>query len=159
VVVVCDTTPINYLLQIDAVHLLPALYERICLPAAVVRELLHPKAPPVVGAWAASPPEWVFVEPDLPITSPEVAALHEGEAQAITVFEALQADFLLTDDLRARRLAEGRGIRAITTLLVLDAAAGRGWIQFAPVAAKLLKTNFRVDSFLIDQLIAKHSGR
>lgn len=119
--------------------------------------MLHPKAPLVVREWATSPPVWVFVEPDRTIASAEVAALDLGEAQAITVFEFLRADFLLTDDLPARRLAEARDIRVITTLLVLDAAANKGLIHFPSAISKLMKTNFRVELSLVDKLIAKHS--
>lgn len=158
-IVVCDTTPLNYLLLIGEVQLLPVLYERICIPAAVRREMQHPKAPQLVRSWVSNPPDWVFFEEDLPISSPEVLALDAGESQAIAAFELLQADFLLTDDWAARRLAETRGIRVVTTLLILDAAADRGLIHFEMVAEKLIKTNFRVETFLIDQLLEKHKLR
>jgi predicted nucleic acid-binding protein len=159
VIVVCDTTPLNYLLLIDAIHLLPALYGRICIPSAVQHEMLHAKAPVAVRAWAADPPEWVLIEPDLAVESPDLIALDSGESQAIAAVEFLRADFLLTDDLPARRVAHARGIRVLTTLLILDAAADRGWISFPDAALELVKTNFRVDRSLIDQLVTKHLQR
>jgi len=37
--IVCDTSPIQYLHQIDLLHLLPALAGRIFIPPAVLHEL------------------------------------------------------------------------------------------------------------------------
>ena len=37
--VVADTSPINYLVLIEQTAVLPALYTRVLLPPAVVREL------------------------------------------------------------------------------------------------------------------------
>jgi predicted nucleic acid-binding protein len=39
-IVVSDTTPLNYLILIDSVAVLPALFGRVCAPAAVIEELL-----------------------------------------------------------------------------------------------------------------------
>ncbi len=44
-IVVADTSPLNYLIQIDEVGLLPAIFGQVLLPTAVARELLHPNAP------------------------------------------------------------------------------------------------------------------
>jgi len=39
IVVVADTSPLNYLIQIKGDHVLPALYVRVLVPSAVVDEL------------------------------------------------------------------------------------------------------------------------
>jgi predicted nucleic acid-binding protein len=59
--VIADTSPINYLLLIGHIDILPALFETVILPAAVREELKHPKAPAVVKNWIALPPVWVDV--------------------------------------------------------------------------------------------------
>ena len=41
IVVVADTSPLNYLIQIECQGLLPALFERVFVPTAVVKELNH----------------------------------------------------------------------------------------------------------------------
>jgi hypothetical protein len=61
--VIADTSPINYLLLIGHIEILPALFERVILPAAVCEELKHPKAPLVVRNWVAAPPSSVDVRP------------------------------------------------------------------------------------------------
>ena len=44
IVVVADTSPLNYLVQINCDHVLPSLYQRVFVPAAVVEELNHPNS-------------------------------------------------------------------------------------------------------------------
>jgi predicted nucleic acid-binding protein len=50
IVVVADTSPLNYLIQIHGDHVLPALYARVFVPEAVVDELRHPHAVAAVRA-------------------------------------------------------------------------------------------------------------
>jgi predicted nucleic acid-binding protein len=47
-IIVADTSPLNYLVQIAAEHLLPALYGRILIPPQVLAELCDPGAPDMV---------------------------------------------------------------------------------------------------------------
>ena len=79
-VVVADTSPINYLVLIDQIELLPELYTRTLIPPAVLEELKHPMAPKPVRDWVAHPPRW------LEVLSPEssviVAQLDLGESAA-----------------------------------------------------------------------------
>jgi len=49
--VVADTSPIRYLVQIGQIDLLVRLFEEIVIPAVVVDELRHPSAPAAVQAW------------------------------------------------------------------------------------------------------------
>jgi predicted nucleic acid-binding protein len=62
--VVADTGPLNYLIQIEAIDLLPQLFGRIFVPAAVQDELAHPLAPAVVRTWVAHSPPWLEVKPN-----------------------------------------------------------------------------------------------
>jgi predicted nucleic acid-binding protein len=41
-VVVSDTSPLSYLIEIDCEDLLPALYGRVLIPRAVFEELSNP---------------------------------------------------------------------------------------------------------------------
>jgi len=47
-VVVADASPINYLVLIGQIEILPRLYTRIVIPSAVLGELKHPVAPELV---------------------------------------------------------------------------------------------------------------
>lgn len=48
-IVVCDTSPVNYLVLIDGIDLLPQLFTTVVLPAGVLAELQHPRTPPRVA--------------------------------------------------------------------------------------------------------------
>jgi predicted nucleic acid-binding protein len=45
IVVVADTSPLNYLIQLDHVELLRRLYSRVLIPEAVLSELQREPAP------------------------------------------------------------------------------------------------------------------
>ena len=60
-VVVADTSPLNYLVLIEAIDLLPRLYGKIIIPAEVLSELSSKGAPSPVSDWAAKLPAWVEV--------------------------------------------------------------------------------------------------
>jgi hypothetical protein len=53
-VVVADTSPINYLVLIDQIQILPRLYTRILILTAVLSELKHPVAPEIATAILAA---------------------------------------------------------------------------------------------------------
>ncbi len=46
--VIADASPIHYLLLIDQIDILPALYGRITVPDVVVSELNQPQTPEAV---------------------------------------------------------------------------------------------------------------
>lgn len=58
-IVVADTGPINYLLLIDKIDLLPQLFQSITIPDMVCAELASAAAPPIVRGWIAKPPPWL----------------------------------------------------------------------------------------------------
>jgi predicted nucleic acid-binding protein len=86
-VVVADTGPVNYLVQINAIEVLPPLFGKVIVPAAVHDELTHPRAPSPVRSWAANFPHWVDIRsnPNLPPELAGVASLEEGERAAIAL--------------------------------------------------------------------------
>jgi predicted nucleic acid-binding protein len=59
--IVADTSPLNYLVLIGRVELLRELYGRVTIPEAVLTELQGEKAPDAVKQWIASRPEWLEV--------------------------------------------------------------------------------------------------
>lgn len=50
-IIVADTSPLNYLIQLGCETVLADLYERILIPRAVADELSHPEAPEAVHTW------------------------------------------------------------------------------------------------------------
>jgi predicted nucleic acid-binding protein len=129
--VIADTGPIDYLVLIGDIDLLPSLFEKVLLPAAVQAELTDPDAPPSVRNWRASPPAWLHIHetPAREFDPGSVEGLDEGEAAAIALAISLGADLLLTDDRKGVIVARGKGLRVTGTLGVLDIAAQRGLVK------------------------------
>jgi predicted nucleic acid-binding protein len=153
--VIADTGPVNYLILIDCIDLLPRLCETVVLPEVVQKELANECAPLPVRRWIASPPDWLQVMNTT--EAAPLAGLHKGEAAAIELASVLTADLLLMDDRRGVLAAERTGIRVTGTLGVLDIAAERGMIDFAQAIRKLEKTTFRKPRLVLQALLEKHS--
>ncbi len=60
--VIADTGPINYLLLIGHLEILPSLFERVILPSAVMEELTDPDTPRIVREWVAELPGCIEVK-------------------------------------------------------------------------------------------------
>ena len=99
-VVVADTSPLNYLVLLEAVEIPHQLYERLCIPEAVINELRSSNAPLQVQTWAASLPAWVEVHavPNEFLTDTRWQSLHLGEQAALALATLLKADLVLIDE-------------------------------------------------------------
>ncbi len=154
-VVVADTSPINYLVLIAQIDLLKQLYTRILIPPAVLAELRHPVAPKPVRAWADNAPEWVVVLS--PKNSLILAQLDLGESEAIALATEVHAEVVLIDEQAGRQEAVRRGLKVAGTLSVLDEADQAGLIVFDHAIAELQKTSFRVSRAVLSQIREKRS--
>jgi predicted nucleic acid-binding protein len=142
VIVVADTTPLNYLIQLGFPDVLRELYGRVLVPPAVLTEMRHPDAPPVVQAWAVSPPIWLEETPvgELDVTLADNLGM--GERQAISLALELHAQVLLIDEQVGRRQAQERHIFVAGTLAVLIQAAVLGYCDFAETIKQLRRCGF-----------------
>jgi predicted nucleic acid-binding protein len=152
--VIADTGPVNYLIQIGQIELLPRMFEKVAIPLAVQAELSNPLAPLPVQRWIAAPPAWLEIHDTAGL--PQVSGLDEGETAAIALAESLHADMLLIDERDGFRAALKKGLRATGTLGLLDIAAERGLIDFALAIKKLERTTFRRPEALLETLLKKH---
>src|SRR5436190_20072691 len=109
-VVVADTSPLNYLVLIEAIDLLSQLYGRIIIPAEVLSELIREGAPRPVNEWAIKLPEWVEVRSSPPTSDPALSHLDEGERCAILLAQSEADVLLLIDEAAGRHEASRRGI-------------------------------------------------
>jgi len=157
--VIADAGPVNYLILIGCIDLLPALFEKVILPSAVQAELTARKAPSTVRNWAAHPPAWVDVSatPGGFDMDPLMKGIHEGEKAAIVLACALHADILLMDDRKGVIVARGKGLRVTGTLGILELAAQDGLTNFAQAVERLRQTNFRIPEDLLDALLKRHA--
>lgn len=131
ILVVADTTPLRYLVEIGYESLLPRLFTRVWIPGTVAGELRQERTPAVVRQWAEQLPSWIEVRKvnGLPAAH-ELAGLDRGEWEAIELAKEIQANLLLIDERAGVRVAREQGFTVTGTLGVLVEAARRGRSSF-----------------------------
>jgi predicted nucleic acid-binding protein len=155
--VIADTSPVNYLILIGHIDLLPRMFERVVLPTAVQGELSSPDAPPAVQQWIAVPPAWLEVV-EMQDADP-LAGLHKGEAAAIVLAQLLHADLVLIDERKGVNVARRKGLRVTGILGLLEMAAQRGLVNFVEAIERLRGTNFRSPEALLDLMLKRNNGK
>lgn len=154
-IVVSNTTPLNYLVLIGQQELLARLFERVIIPQAVWTELQAEGTPKSVRDWLANQPVWLEVrQANLP-TDAALARLDGGEREAILLAQELKADLLLIDDKDGRLEAARRNLLVVGTLGVLDKAAERGLLDLPEALSRLQQTSFRAAPLLLKSLLEK----
>lgn len=118
--VIAGTGPVNYLILIGHIGILPSLFEKIILPSVVRDELDH--GPPSVRLWIASPPAWVEVR-TASRRNASSGDLDPGEEDAIALAIEIHADLLLMDDREGVLAARNKGLTVTGTLGPLGLAA------------------------------------
>jgi predicted nucleic acid-binding protein len=97
-IIVSDTSPINYLVLIGEIEVLRKLAGQVIIPQAVYHELQDPHTPQQVKDWIDSSPAWIEVrQANLSLYTPK-KNLVAGEREAIALALELHADALLLDD-------------------------------------------------------------
>ncbi|HXL23217.1 MAG TPA: DUF3368 domain-containing protein [Candidatus Dormibacteraeota bacterium] len=157
--IVSDTTPLNYLVLIGAIDVLPRLYQRVLIPPAVKAELSVPEAPALVSAWIATAPSWLEILACSKIMDPDLARLDPGEREAIFLATEQGMSLLLMDERDGSAAARARGLTVIGTLSALDAAAARGWLDLPEMFKRLSETSFRSPGRLMASMLAEHARR
>lgn len=135
--VVADTSPIRYLVEIGHIDILPRLFERILIPSLVYDELRHPSAPTSVREWVNALPAWLEVLPVSVSSDPAFQSLDEGEKSALTLGMILGADLILIDDRKGAATALRKGFQVTGTLGLLTRSAQRGLLDLAESLARL----------------------
>ena len=154
--VVSDTSPLNYLILIEEIDVLPQMYGRVIVPSSVNVELRAPETPDVVRRWIEDPPGWLEISTEIGRPDPSLDALHLGERHAISLALRLKAAALLIDERRGRREAEDRGLKAIGTLGVLVSGHERGLLDLAGSITRLRKTTFHASAKLLSAVLQKY---
>ena len=152
-IVVSDTSPLNYLILIELSHILPPLFERVVIPRAVRRELESAEAPDQIKQFLATEPEWLETREALEI-EPKLQRLDPGEREAIAIALAISADLVLLDERKGRKAAREHGLAVSGTLRVLDLAAKRGLVSLPDAIKRLQRTTFRASPRLIGHVLA-----
>jgi predicted nucleic acid-binding protein len=158
VIVVADTTPLQYLILIQHEHILPVLYGRVIVPPAVIAELSRDETPQPVREWLQRPPEWLEVRGPREVGRSSIP-LGAGELEAIALAEELSADALLIDDWDGRQEALRRHLNVLGTLRVLADGSDEGIVDLRVAVDRLHQTNFRANEELFRWLLAREKPK
>lgn len=142
----------NYLILIEEIDVLPALYGRVVVPCAVSEELMCSRAPLKVREWMKQPPGWLEILSPT-VVDAKLAKLDAGEREAIALAEELSADQLIVDELLGRREAERRGLPVIGTIGVLREASEMGLLNLRNAFDRLRQTSFHVSPLILASLL------
>lgn len=158
-IVVSDTSPLNYLILVGCVDVLPVMFRSVIAPSAVIRELKHPRASEAVRSWASAPPGWLTIR--RPMSGEPIGRLDSGESEAIALAEEMRGTNaslrLLIDERDGSRVARSRGFLVIGTLAVLEEAAHRRLIHLPATVARLRETSFHVDDAMLSDMLRRAS--
>jgi predicted nucleic acid-binding protein len=155
--VISDTSPINYLCLIEAIEVLPQIFDRVLIPPAVLAELKHPQAPRAVSDWLGTLPAWVTIQ--APASLQSGMGLDPGETEAISLALELKLPAILIDERAGRLAAEQRGIIPIGTLNILVSADQHGLLDFEKAVERLRRTNFHINEALLAAVLEEVRSR
>ena len=157
-VVICNTSPIQYLYQIDLLELLPALAGQVYVPEAVVAELEEGRRRNVILP-VLEDLSWLIVRPVRDRTLlPLVTHLGDGEKEVLALGLETQDALLLLDDRDARRYARTLELEITGTLGLLLRAKERGILDAVqPVLDRLQALRFRLN-VRMREMVLKRAG-
>jgi hypothetical protein len=146
-VVIADASVLIALAQVGQLPLFERLYAEVVIPPAVQREVAPslPKLPP-----------WIHTQTlQRPLDSRVAeAALDAGETEAISLALETKAQWVILDDLQARRLAKDLGLAVVGTAGVLFAAKRRGFIAAVrPPLDALRAAGFRLRKDVYEEIL------
>ena len=152
-IVVSDTSPINYLLAIGQIEILPKLFGTIVIPSSVLSELKAEDAPATNLRWLRNLPGGFEMRSaahvDLSLE------LDAGEREAICLAEELHAAAVLMDEKKGRAVARQRGLVVVGTIGILEKAASLKLLDLEAALVALRKTNFFGSDELIQAALAR----
>lgn len=157
-IVISDTSPLNYLALIDEIDTLPKLFTDIFVPYEVFHELAHPDSPDAVKRWLQTQPAWLRVS-NPAVIPPSLGGLGLGEAYAIALAKEIHADALLIDETKGRQIAREHGLRVMGTITVLELAAQRRLLELPLAFNALRRTNFRIHESYLQAALQRDAAR
>lgn len=158
-IVVADATPLIALAKIGKLFLLQRLFGTLHIPPAVYEEVVT-HAPQRPGASEVRQATWIqttSLQDTFSLRYVETE-LDPGEAEALVLADALNADWVLLDESKARRIAEALDLSCIGTVGLLLLAKRRGYVTAVrPLLDELRTKHFHL-SDKVYQSVLYHAG-
>ncbi len=158
-IIVSDTTPINHLILVGKISILPELLGVVIIPPTVFQELQAVNTPEIVREFIGSLPEWLEVRHMQFLFDEDLNELDAGEREAIILAEELEADVLLMDERSGREAALKRDLPVVGTLGILERAAENGLLDFTETLQDLKANGFFIASALEKDFLERDAKR
>jgi len=140
--VVSGSSPLITLAKIGQLDLLPQLYQRIAITPQVYHEVVVDGAG-LAGSSEVKTAKWIDIQSartdDLAVAQ-QGSGLGIGELSAIQLGQEIQADVVLLDEIKARKVAVGHGLTVLGCVGILEDAFGNGLLTDLRHAYQLLLT-------------------
>ena len=122
-IVIADAGPIFSLAIVNKLHILDELFDDVKIPMAVWDEITLNKEskiyPPIVAYFSDKVQE---IEGFNELTF----IMDYGESESVILYKEINADILLIDDKKARKIAENFGVQCMGTIGLLLSARQKG---------------------------------
>ena len=148
IVVITDASCLIILHKINALQLLKELFTAVITTPEIALE------------YGSNLPDWIIIisAKNKKMQEDLSSVVDSGEASAITLAHEIENNYLITDDLQARKLALKLGLPMIGTLGLLLIAKQKNTIPLiAPYLSAIKQTNFRISEQLLNTIL-KESG-
>jgi predicted nucleic acid-binding protein len=138
-IVIADSGPIISLALIDKLWILDELFDVVKIPNAVWEEITLDKSQlfyPIIESYFEKKVDQISGLNKLSFI------MDYGESEAVMLYQQTNANFLLIDDKKARKIAENIGINCIGTIGILAISKDKNLIgELKPVFQKLIYHN------------------
>ena len=156
-IVISDTTPLISLMKIESLNILEKMYKEIIIPKAVYDEL-------IINMDYQSEIDIIqncrFLQTKIVKENLSVSLLQKqlkldlGESEAIVLANNIDADLIIIDERKARRIAKDIGLNVTGTLGILVEAKQRGLVkELKPLLDKLIKNDIRIGKKLYQDIL------
>ena len=142
---ICDSSPIQYLYQLQLIHIIPKLANQVFVPPAVVEEIR------IGHSVGVNLPDleklaWVTVRrPSSELAVPLITNLGPGETEVLMLALEMREAVAVLDDALAREMAETLDLHLTGTLgLLLDAKKADLIPALRPLLDELQSLRFRL---------------
>jgi len=147
--IVSNSSPLIALAKIGMLDVLSG----VVIPKAVFDEITKPEKEYVKELYEWGKDKIIEVKNRKAVEYLELI-IDGGEAETIVLVEELNADAVLIDDLKARKIATLRGLNIIGTIGVLLNAKERGFIsEVKPLLEELIKKKIRISKELYNHAL------
>jgi predicted nucleic acid-binding protein len=142
--IITDTSCLIILSKIEQLGILHQLFDVIIT------------TPEIAAEYGNELPNWVSVigVSNIVLQNELAQVIDLGEASAIALAHEINCDYIVTDDLEARKVSTELGFNTIGTLGILLKAKQRGLISMLrPIMEQIRLTNFRISVSLIESVL------